>query len=378
MRMVIPFELRGTMGLRGQKNPVVCQLALAGYRQHLLNELEKRSPTINFLVGDRHFASGFVTDVDSRLVIDTGRNLFLAGRRLAWQRGVTLRSIGAPAVVIELNPRILTSWLILLGRLLLQRPTSGWGHAQPRQLPTGPSVIARRLMQRLCESLILYTKSEAETIETLMPGKQTVVAANAVYPTALMQPVGTCDEATDFVMIGRLVEEKKPRLAIEAFSLAVETLPASSRLHVVGRGPLGESLASAVASLQIKERVIFHGEKFDVEDLRDIFRSCVAMVAPGYVGLNVIQALGFGVAVVYPHDEPHAPEAEALNGDNSVPFHAGDAGSFAAAMCAVIQRFGGTAGARERLSAEARTSYSSERMADAFTSTMRQQLQEKV
>ena len=95
-------------------------------------------------------------------------------------------------------------------------------------------------------------------------------------------------------------------------------------LRAVGDGPLSADARRLAEQLGIADRVEFEGRCDDLDKLRELFSHAALLLSPGYVGLNVVQALGFGTPVVYPLGEPHAPEVEALDDNNSATFPAGD------------------------------------------------------
>jgi glycosyltransferase involved in cell wall biosynthesis len=304
----------------------VVQLAMGGYRQGLLDYLESRGSTAVFYVGDRHFSPNLRTTVRSSLVVSTGQNLYLFGGRLGFQRQVVW-PVGTSRgpVVVELNPRVVSSWAIVVMRALLsRRPTYGWGHFYSRRGAEAKSNSLRRLMQRLCTGLFVYTISEAEAARSIFRSKQVLIAANALYRSSeLTTPESGRRSA--FAIVGRLVDDKKPLLGLEGFRKALAGLPIDCKLHIVGDGPLRSELCSKVASESAFEgRVVLHGHVDDRNRLHELFSGCIALVAPGYVGLNVTQALGFGVPVIYADKEPHAPEVEQLTTANSVTFTAED------------------------------------------------------
>ncbi len=347
---------------------LVIQMAMGAYRQRLLDELAAKVADIEFLVGDRHFVTDLRTDVSSSLITPTGANRFFLGSRIGLQGGVFRRAVrNLDDVVVELNPRNLTSWGILLVRRALGRATVGWGHAHSRSGPDARSNRLRRVMQRQCTSLLAYTHSEGTELQCIFPRKQVVVAANAVYRESEMMPAGPIDRRTDFVLIGRLVEEKRPLLALEAMLLALDVLPTETVLHVVGSGPLERDVRAFISrSPRLQKRVRLHGTVTDRAALEGIFSRCVAMVAAGYVGLNVVQSLGFGVPVIYPEGEPHAPERECLTQSNSRTFPAGDSRALARRLIEFSSFRDEWAPKGELISKRVREKYSVERMAKAF------------
>ena len=63
----------------------------------------------------------------------------------------------------------------------------------------------------------------------------------------------------DFIFVGRLVPQKNPNLAIEAFDLFLKTYDNNSHLHIVGDGELREVLKLKLNNLGILEKCTFHG-----------------------------------------------------------------------------------------------------------------------
>jgi glycosyltransferase involved in cell wall biosynthesis len=343
----------------------VTTMVLPAYHQHLLEVLAEWDADIAFHHGDVYFTTGVDTEIDSPLSAPTGTNRFFLGRRLAWQSGAVRVAVPAPVAIVDVNPRVLSAWCIILVRAVLRRPTVGWGHANPRHGPTGPTMLLRRVMQAACSGLVMYTRSEAAEMRRIFPRKHIVVATNSLYPERLMWPAGD-RRGTDIVAIGRLVAEKKPLLAIDALAAAQDALPPDCTLHVVGEGPPADDLARAAREKGLESRVVLHGKVFDVAELSAIFARSAVLLATGYVGLNVIQALGFGTPVVYPDDEPHAPELEALHEGNSLAFTAGDAESCGRALVAALGRARDGGWSPETIAEEARRAYSNEAMARAL------------
>lgn len=345
----------------------VVQMAMGAYRQRFLDHVEASGRPFDFYVGDEHFGRGLTTDVDSRLVRRTGRNVFLAGRRLGFQRVSPARLARYGHVVVEINPRNLSTWATLLVRAALRRPTSGWGHAGAREEKgVGPAVLARHAMQGLCSTLIMYTASEAEAVRRRFPAKSVVVASNAVYSRREMRPARREEPgARDLIWIGRVVPDKKPLLAVEAMRELVRSGAGGTRLHLVGEGPLLDEVRARIAEYGLGDVVLVYGKVTDPAELARLFGRCAALLATGYVGLNVTQSLGFGVPVIYPDADPHAPEIEALDARNGVSFPSDDAAGCAAAIGAVLSGAVDLA-SREEISEAAAGAYSVEAMSGAF------------
>ena len=83
------------------------------------------------------------------------RNYFFLQRRLGWQRGARGEVLRAGVAVMELNPRMLSTWWILLLRRALRRPSVLWGHTWSRRGPGSRTEVLRRAMRSLATVVLL-------------------------------------------------------------------------------------------------------------------------------------------------------------------------------------------------------------------------------
>jgi len=350
----------------------VLQLALPHYRQRFLDclgEQAKDAEELTFLVGDEQFGIGVTTAVDSPLIRRTGHNRYFAGRRLAWQPGVVRAAVGADRAVVELNQPLISTWVVLVARSLLRRPTLAWGHAWPRAGQAAKTDRLRRLVRRLCDGLIVYTYEDREALIADGYEKPVYVAPNAIARSSQQRAIAPKMDRSSLVLIGRLVAAKKPQLAIDAFRLAIPELRESTNLLIVGDGPERDNCVASARDLVADGRVHFLGEVVDEQSLAKIFGSALATIASGYIGLNATQSIGYGCPIVYPIGEPHAPEISALDESNSLSFPQDDPAALARTMIEIERaqaRFD-----REAMSQRTRELYSAERMAANFLEAIR-------
>jgi len=87
---------------------------------------------LTLIAGEEYFDATVISESQALLPRHSVRNTFLFGRRLLWQRRALPHVIGARTVIFELNPRILSTWVALLARRVLHRPSVVWGHANSR------------------------------------------------------------------------------------------------------------------------------------------------------------------------------------------------------------------------------------------------------
>ena len=283
--------------------------------------------------GEAYFAPSIRTADTIKDLVATANNHYLLGRRLLWQTGFWRDALGAKTVVLELNPRILSSWvLVAVRRVLGDRRNLFWGHAWPRSGRRAVSDTVRHVMRMLGDALLVYTETQAAELRLQMPTKEVIAVPNALYRRAAM---GVASEGNpeSFIYVGRLVAAKKPLLLLRAFASAIGELPPGSRMLIVGDGPLRAELERFAAAAGISERVDFFGEVTDWGHLRALYADALASVSPGYVGLSIIQSLGFGVPMIVARDESHSPELEAAQeGKNSLMFESDSTNDLARAL----------------------------------------------
>jgi glycosyltransferase involved in cell wall biosynthesis len=300
----------------GSAVDVVVQGSTPDYRVALFSLLRERDDVpLDLVVGDEHF-DPTVRTTDDPVVTKRIRNHWLVGRRLLAQPAAVRPGVRARTTVLEFNPRIITTWVIAGVRRALRRPTVVWGHVEG-QGGSSPPPLRRPLgLARLAGTLAVYTEPGADAARRSYPGVAVVAAPNGIYRAADAVPVRTDGPAgTAFVSCGRLVESKGVGDLLDAFVLATRHgLGSDATLEFVGSGPLESTLRQRAIDAGLDDRVHFHGaiDALDVAALQSVFDGAVASVSAGYVGLNVIQSMWFGIPMVTVREAPHSPEIDAL------------------------------------------------------------------
>jgi glycosyltransferase involved in cell wall biosynthesis len=264
---------------------------------------------------------------------------------------------------------VLSTWALLVARRVMRRPTILWGHGWPRAGAHARSDRLRHAQRLLATSLVVYTEAQRRALERRMPGKRIVAAPNAMLPRGMMSPAVGDSPPTDFVYVGRLVAEKKPVLLAQAFLRALSALPAETRLVVLGDGPERAELCELAAAAE--GRILLPGHVSDPRALHDAYRTAIASVSPGYVGLSLIQSLAFGVPMAIARSEPHSPEIEAAEeGRNAVFFDSDDADALASVLRDFARKRDYWAARREEISARAASNYSLETMVERLAAAI--------
>ena len=311
--------------------PVLLQTVIPGYRWPVIHDLQKRLEALVVVAGDRYFDESIRTQtpagaVSPRLV----RNRYLAGRRLLWQGGALKACIGATVLVAELNPRILSTWCLVMARRALRRRTALWGHYHSRGTASGAARgTARRTMLRLAGSFVAYSNADVAAATATGRHLLAVVAANAVEFGA--SPSARLEQRTTITYIGRLVSGKGPLLLVEAMATARTAGMDGMRLEFVGDGPIRGVVEARARDLGVP--VTMHGETFDDAVIAAVFARSFVSAIPGYVGLNAIHALGYGVPIIIADEANHSPEIEACRvGVDTFTFKAGSSTDLARAI----------------------------------------------
>ena len=296
-------------------------------------EILNKTTEITFYCGNTYFSSVSTSSkAYSKLAAVETKNIFLLRKLFLFQYSSELTAdlFDDNVRVVELNPRCLTSWCSLLSSKILRRgKTIVWGHLFNRA-GVAKRYSARNLMLKIANGALFYTKGQMDSFKALRISANTIsgYAPNSVI---YANQVVSFDEAgTDFIYVGRLVQEKKPSLLLDAFITACSAGLDVSHLHIVGDGPDLDSLKDIAAKSRFRERIHFYGHSSDYGLLKSLYERSVCSISPGYVGLSITQSFSFGRPMIISRDEPHAPEIEAfLPGENGEFFTTDDVAALA-------------------------------------------------
>jgi len=345
---------------------VLLQTAVPDYRSSFLTKVkELLGDDFMLIVGSEYFDSTITTRVNLGEHQASIRNFYFANRKLCFQIGRFLPLVTAERLIMEMNPRLLSNWPLILIRKLLRRSTCLWGHAWTRK-GKGNSTYARDLMARLAGNVMAYTTLDADDMRQRLPRNIRVFCApNALYPANQIS-----DRATGmpfrFLWIGRLVSDKKPELAAKAFASVVSQMP-GSKLTIVGSGPVEPNLRKLIANLGIEQHVELLGHISDVGTLGLLYGESICSLSPGYVGLSAIQSFSFGTPMLIAENEPHSPEiAAVIAGRNSLFFKSDDAADFSRALKQFWDDREYWVKKRPDIAADCGENYSTDRMAAGF------------
>ena len=345
------------------------QLAIGGYRTSFIEDIRAHfGDQICIAAGNEHLDESVRTAIPADQIDVQLRNVFLFGRRLVYQRGYRRALRGRQVWVLELNPRILNTWLALIEARLSGRTTVVWGHYFGRRVGETSPRLGRRLMVRCSLKVLAYTNHDAARFAKHFPKKGVFTAPNSIDRLADLPWPGDLIR-TDFVYVGRLEAAKNPEALLQGFSYARThgLLPSVARLVLVGDGVERGALEAQVALLRLGTSVLLPGGTFSTENLNRYYAHAVAGVCGGYVGLNMTQALSRGVPFIYPLIANHSPEVTLSRPlENSFPFTDSTPKGIAMSMSSAWDASAAGSVDHVAIAASARMQYSVEKMVEGF------------
>ncbi|MFE1169901.1 glycosyltransferase family 4 protein [Nocardiopsis sp. NPDC058789] len=165
------------------------------------------------------------------------------------------------------------------------------------------SAVASRVY-RNCTTVTVSESSRAAMRDKLGWRAPIEIVHNGGLPAAppgtdTAPPPLTADTAPALVSLGRLVVQKRVSRVVDLVR-ALDGAHPGLRVHIIGRGPEGEHLATQVARDGLQERVDLHGFLSE-EDKDTVLASCHLHVTASEFegwGLTVIEAARLGVPTV--------------------------------------------------------------------------------
>ncbi len=226
-----------------------------------------------------------------------GKNihLFSGNFYLCYQLGLLdwLENWNPDALIVEANPRYLSTPAAIKWTHQRGRPVVGWGLGSP---PVNRLRKQRRLsFISQFDALIAYSQRGADEYAALgFPYEKIFVAHNSVSaqpssPFPLRS--STFDPRPQILFVGRLQARKR----VDYLLKACARLESKPRLIIVGDGPERAALESLAK--EIYPSAEFIGAKHGVE-LKPYFIEADLFVLPGTGGLAIQEAMSYGLPVI--------------------------------------------------------------------------------
>lgn len=352
---------------------LILQPSLVEYRLPFYEELSKRiAAKFVVIAGDVSLKAGVgaAKPINEEWFRET-RNIPLLGGRFLWQRSVVRSALAVRVCVINVNPRILSSWVVLLVRCLLRRPTVGWGHLFSSRGARLSQNLLRFAQYRLCGGICLYTQREVALAPAWMQKRRIVGLQNSSVREEDCRTTELRERMGNLIFVGRLEADKKIMRLIHGFSEAASHLDPSVCLMIVGRGSEEARIREEYSGLISEGRIQLMGWIWDNDVLFGLYQRAAFSVSPGYVGLNVIQSFAFGVPMIVSRNEPHSPEIAACRENfNAAFFDAALDGDLAQRIREAYSDLEEWNQRREAISSDIHANWTVEKMADRFAAML--------
>lgn len=215
-------------------------------------------------------------------------------------------------LILEANPRCITTRRALVFMRRRDHPVLGWGLGAPpiRGPFAGWRSAARRSFLRNFDVLIAYSNLGAQQYLAAgaLPGR-VFVAHNAVSqaPTKLVERSPLVSRPPRVLFVGRLQERKRIDLLLRACA-AMEKHP---DVTIVGDGPARLGLERLAQKVYPRARFVGTQQG---EALKDHFARADLFVLPGTGGLAVQEAMAHGLPVIVAQGD--GTQADMVAGDN--------------------------------------------------------------
>jgi len=233
-----------------------------------------------------------------------GNNIHLFGGNfyLCYQQGLMdwLKEWNPDALIMEANPRYLSTASAVKWMHKQNRPVIGWGLGAPS--PLRPSPGGRGVGVRVWTSfinqfdaMISYSRRGADEYAALgFPREKIFVAHNSVaLPPTSTVPLrpSTFNLQPYILFVGRLQARKR----VDHLLRACAQMDSKPRLVIIGDGPERSALESIAKGMY--PGTAFIGSKHGAE-LKPYFAAADLFVLPGTGGLAVQEAMSYGLPVI--------------------------------------------------------------------------------
>jgi len=291
---------------------IILQTVIPDYRRNLFFYIKKKlSSSFELYGGDYYFEKSVKSDT-SITFRNHIKNIYIFNRRFLFQIGMWPIVFRSNVLVIELNPRIISNWVILLIRKVINKKTILWGHAWPRLGSNSKTDRIRGFMRNFADIIIVYTATQRKELQEKMPNAKILFAPNSIYFKEEMSTHQKTGEIKNVVYVGRLTQSKKPLLLVKAFHKVIKKIPCYAQLIIVGEGEEKELIINYIERNGLNNRISVLGHVSNYSSLKALYDTALFSVSPGYVGLSITQSFSFGVPMLISKDEPHSPELEAV------------------------------------------------------------------
>lgn len=242
-------------------------------------------------------------------------------RSLRWESGVVGSILfgNYEAYILEGRVYNISTWIALLLSRVLRKKVFLWGHGWKRK-EHGFKLKLRRLFYSQASGLLVYgKKAQNIAISCGISASKIAIVNNSIYSRESIETLPLVDQKT---LSGLGLDENSltlivscrltSRHALDLLAEAIDLLPSDYSMInviVIGDGSERQKLSEIFRKVRCHE--FFAGPIYSVTELSSYYRLADLAISPAASGLNIVQALGFGVPVVAPSEDPSSgPEEE--------------------------------------------------------------------
>lgn len=275
------------------------------------------------------------------------------------------------AYVLEGRFYTLSAWAAGAVGKLRGRRVILWGHGWKRP-ESGAKRLTRLAFYRLVDGLLVYGDRAKELgIEYGVPAEKIRVVYNSLYAEDALTPARGAapqDQTPTLIYSSRLTARHRLDPLAEALAQWPEGQP-RPRVVVVGDGAERTRLEKLFAEEGLDAQ--FLGAVYDFDTLRSLYARADLALSVGGAGLNVIQALSFGVPVVAEAGNPDSsPEIEAVREGETGRYYDGTASHLRTVLADALSDRAALSDLGRRGLDVVRTRYTAERHAEAIESAL--------
>lgn len=269
--------------------------------------------------------------------------------RILWQKGLRLedRMRTGDVLVVCGNARFLSNYPLIWQAKQRRVATVWWGIGTMPGQHTLNGFVRRRIM-RWTDVILLYSDREREEFLRMgFPPDRLFAINNAIDQEPIQDAIKLWSPARlrdfqhqqnltgkqVFLFCGRLSRKARVDLAIEALALLLRE-NRETVLAIIGEGEEQTRLQELALRLGVAESIRWLGALYDQTVMAPWFLTAKTFVYPGYIGLSIMHAMGYGLPVItHQNMSNQSPEVAALrDGQNGLLFQEGDVGDLVRAM----------------------------------------------
>ena len=231
----------------------------------------------------------------SNYILGNNIHLFRGSFYLCYQQGLLdwLKQWNPDALIVEANPRYLSTSSTVKWMHQHNRPVIGWGLGSP---PINGFRKQRRFtFISQFDAMLTYSQRGADEYAALgFPREKTFVAHNSVSAppsSPLPSRSSTFNLQPLILFVGRLQARKR----IDSLLRACAQMESKPRLIIIGEGP--ERATLETLAQEIYPSAEFSGAKYGAE-LKPYFEEADLFVLPGTGGLAIQEAMSYGLPVI--------------------------------------------------------------------------------